>query len=195
MQRAIDRFNAELALNPISSEILNQLDMMINVIGELTDSDRIRSIVREGETKYVEFKETLSLDIKKQTKEKYIEDSSLKTIVAFLNTDGGKLLIGVSDNGKISGLDKEIEKFYKNNLDKFLLHWKDLIQKRIGEEYYPFIEYRAVKVDANHVLFVECKPSQSPCYLYRTDFYVRTNPATDKLEGPKLVEYVKNHFK
>jgi len=195
LRSAIDGFDAELALNPTSSSsILSQLDMMLNAIGSLMDADRIRGIVREGETKYVEFKETLGLDVKKQTKEKYIEDSALKTVVAFLNTDGGKLLIGVSDDGQIPGLDAEIGKFHKN-LDKFLLHWKNLLKARIGEEYYPFIEYRAIKLDVKHVLFVECKSSQSPCYLDRTDFYVRTNPATDKLEGPKLVEYVKNHFK
>ncbi|MGZ5539897.1 MAG: RNA-binding domain-containing protein [Halobacteriota archaeon] len=195
LKSAIDEFDAELALNPTSSNsILGQLDVMLDAIDSLTDADRIRGIVREGETKYVEFKETLSLDIKKLTKEKYIEDSALKTVVAFLNTDGGKLLIGVSDDGQIPGLNAEIGKFHKN-LDKFLLHWKNLLKNRIGEQYYPFIEYRAIKVDDKHVLFVECTPSQSACYLDGTDFYVRTNPATDKLEGPKLVEYVRNHFK
>jgi len=37
-------------------------------------------------------------------------------------------------------------------------------------------------------------PSTIPCYLDGVDFYVRTNPATDKLVGPKLVEYVKQRF-
>jgi hypothetical protein len=195
LKKAIDGFDAELAINPTSSSsILGQLDMMLEAIGSLTDADKVRSIVREGETKYIEFKETLSLDVKKQTKERYIEDSSLKTIVAFLNTDGGSLLIGVSDDGLILGLDMEIGKFHKN-LDKLLLHWKNLVKTRIGEEFYPFIEYRVIKIDGKHVLFVECKPSQSPCHLDKKDFYVRTNPATDKLEGPKLLEYVKNHFK
>ena len=115
-------------------------------------------------------------------------------MVAFLNTDGGKLLIGISDSGEILGLDTEINKLYKN-LDKFLLHWKNRLKERIGEEYYPFIEYRVIKVDAKDVLVVECKSSQSPCFLDEKDFYVRTNPASDKLDGAKLVEYVKNHFK
>ena len=167
---------------------------MLEAIGALTDSDRIRRIVREGEDKYREFKETLSIDIKSQTKEKYIEKSSLKTVVAFLNTDGGTLLIGISDDGSISGIDAEINKYYKN-LDKFLLHWKNILKDRVGEQYYPFIESRAVKVDDYHVLYVQCKPSQSPCFLDKTDFFIRTTPVTDKLEGPALVEYVKNHFK
>ena len=41
---AIDQFGSELAVNPTSSEdILNQLDSMLDVIGRLTDSDRVRA--------------------------------------------------------------------------------------------------------------------------------------------------------
>jgi len=192
---AIDEFDSELALNPASSSsIQKQLDTMLDAIGGLTDADKVYAFIREGESKHIEFKETLSLDVKKQTKEKYIETSALKTVVAFLNTEGGVLIIGVSDEGKTTGINDEIERFYKN-IDKFLLHWKTLLKERIGEENYPFIEYRVVKVAEKMVLWVECQESPAPCYLDQNDFYVRTNPATDKLEGPKLVEYVKNHFK
>jgi len=192
---AIDEFGAELALNPTSSNsILIQLDTILEAIGGLTDTDKIRGCIREGESKNIEFKETLSFDTKKKTKEKYLAESVLKTIVAFLNTEGGTLLVGITDEGIISGLGIEIDKFYKNN-DKFLLHIKNLIQKRIGEEFYPFIEYKLVKIDEKLILLVECKSSRQECYLDGKDFYVRTNPATDKLEGAKLVAYIKNHFK
>ena len=194
LKMSIDELGSELALNPKNAKsIQKQLDMMLGAIGELTDVDRVYSLIREGETKHIEFKQTLSLDVKKKTKEKYIETSALKTVVAFLNTEGGVLLIGVSDYGEITGVDTEIEKFYKNT-DKFLLHWKTLVKLRVGEENYPFIEYKLVHVNDKAVLWVECQEAPSPCYLDQSDFYVRTNPATDKLEGPKLVEYVKNHF-
>jgi len=192
---SIDNFDNELALNPTSSLlILTQLDSMLEAIGGLTDSDEVRNIIRQGESKNVEYKETLSLDVKKKTKEKYIELSALKTIVAFLNTEGGTLLVGVADNGEVSGIDIEIDKFHKNNTDKFLLHMKNLIKTRIGEQFYPYIEYNLVAVGNKSVVFVKCKESESPCYLDGAEFYVRTNPATDKLEGPKLVQYVQNHF-
>lgn len=194
LKQSIDEFDMELALNPNSSNsILSQLDGMLEAINGLTDSDRIRGIIRQGESKNIEFKETLSLDVRKNTKEKYIELSALKTVVAFLNTEGGNLIVGVDDAGNIKGLDDEINKFYKT-LDKFLLHFKNLIKGRIGEEFYPYIENKAIQIDGKLTLIVECKQSQSPCYLDNIDFFVRTNPATDKLEGPKLVEYVKNHF-
>lgn len=194
LKDVIDNFKKELALNPTSStSIQGQLSRMLEAIVILTDADKVRGIIREGESKRVEFKESLSLDVKKQTKESYIELSALKTIVAFLNTDGGVLLIGVADDGRMIGVDAEIEKFHKNT-DKFLLHFKNLLQNKIGEAFYPFIEYRLVRFDSQRLLFVECEASKTPCYLDNKEFYVRTNPATDKLEGPKLVEYVKHHF-
>jgi restriction endonuclease S subunit len=173
---------------------LSQLDSMLEAIGGLTDVDEVHSIIRQGESKNIEFKETLSLDVKTQTKEKYIELSVLKTIVAFLNTEGGTLLVGVADNSEIKGIDVEIEKFHKNNADKFLLHVKNMIKTRIGEEYYPYIEYKLISVIGKNILSVKCKKSKSPCYLDNAEFYVRTNPATDRLEGPKLVQYIKHHF-
>jgi len=194
LKDVIENFNREIALNPTSSaSIQGQLSRMLEAMAVLTDADKVRAIIREGESQTIEFKESLSLDVKKQTKESYIEQSSLKTIVAFLNTKGGTLLIGVSDDGQICGVGGEIEKFHKTT-DKFLLHFKNLMKSKIGEQFYPFIDNRLVKVDDVNVLLVECKASQTPCFLEGKDFYVRTNPATDKLEGPKLVKYVKHRF-
>ena len=81
---------------------------MLDVIGGLTDVDKIYGLIRERESKHTEFKETLGLDVKSQTKEKYIETFALKTVVAFLNTEGGILLIGISDEGNITGLNKSV---------------------------------------------------------------------------------------
>jgi predicted HTH transcriptional regulator len=202
LKDVIENFNREIALNPTSSaSIQGQLSRMLEAIAVLTDADKVRAIIREGESKRIEFKESLSLDVKKQKEESYdvkkepkIEQSSLKTIVAFLNTEGGTLLIGVSDDCQVCGVDGEIEKFHKTT-DKFLLHFKNLLQSKIGEQFYPFIDNRLVKVDDVNVLLVECKASQTPCFLEGKNFYVRTNPATDQLEGHKLVEYVKHHFR
>jgi hypothetical protein len=59
---------------------------------------------------------------------------------------------------------------------------------------HPYISYEIVSVNGINIFYVACKQSTEPCYLNGQDFYVRTNPATDKLEGPKLVSYVQNHF-
>jgi len=151
-------------------------------------------IISKGESLTAEFKETLSLDVRKQTKEKYIELSALKTISGFLNSKGGVLLVGVKDDGVQSGIQKEVDKFYKGVKDNFLIHFKNILKTSVGEEYYPYINYQIVNIKSNPVLYVQCEQSSKPCYLNGKEFYVRTNPATDKLEGPKLVDYIHNHF-
>lgn len=128
LSEAITNFQTELALNPRSAAaIKGQLENMLEQIGGLTDTDKVMNLVRSGESKTVEFKESFSLDVRKGTKEKYIEQSSLKTLVAFLNTNGGTLTIGVSDSGESLGIEKEVEKFHKNN-DSFLLHFKNQLK-------------------------------------------------------------------
>ncbi len=65
----------------------------------LTNTDFIHALIAEGEHQQQDFKFEIS-DARKIA----------KTLSAFSNTDGGRLLIGVKDNGKIAGVrsDEEI---------------------------------------------------------------------------------------
>jgi hypothetical protein len=196
LRKSIEKIAQDISLNPRESiEFHTQLDGMLDAANKLSDADHIRSLIRQGESKTVEFKETYSLCLKTGERETYVETSALKTIVAFLNSEGGTLLIGVSDSLQIVGVDRELNNFYKGVKDKFLLHFKNRLKSDVGEDFYPFINYQLVDVDGRRVLRAKCDSSTKPCFLKGTDFYVRTNPATDKLEGPKLVEYVRSHFK
>ena len=64
----------------------------------LTDADYIHALIAEGEHQKQDFKFEIS-DARKIA----------KTLSAFSNTDGGRLLIGVKDNGKIAGVRSEEE--------------------------------------------------------------------------------------
>lgn len=192
---AIMKLQKELALNPRNAAAIRlQIDGMLEQVNGLSEAERIMNMAREGESATLEFKESFCLDTRKGTVEKHIRLQSLKTIAAFLNSKGGILLVGVADNGVVAGVDHEIEKFFKKSKDNFMLHFKDCLGARIGEQFYPFIHQRLVNVSGATVLVVVCDPSPTPCYLDGSSFYVRTNPATDQLEGPRLVEYVQNHF-
>ena len=74
LKDALNKFDKEISVNPTSSsQIHGQIDMMLKAIDLLSESDWVRSVIREGESKIIEFKETLCMDTKKLTKEKYIE--------------------------------------------------------------------------------------------------------------------------
>lgn len=170
------------------------IEAVMEPLGELSASEKVRSLINRGEDKKIEFKSTFSLDLKSQTKESRIIESAMKTVVAFLNTQGGDLLIGVEDSGNLLGIEVEIEKFYKGNRDKFLLNFKDHLRQKIGPEFYPLIDHSLVAIDGVTILRVSCKESSKEVFLDNKDFYVRTNPATDRLEGKDLADYIRQRF-
>lgn len=195
LTEAINELENELAVKPKSAnEITEHATNMLNQIGKLTLADRIRDLIRSGESSRVEFKQTLSWDIRKNEKSKELEKASLKNIVAFMNSNGGSLLIGIADNGEITGIDDEIYRLRQGSKDKFLLHLNNIIGTRIGEQFYPFITISHTSMKGKTVLCIDCEPSQNPSYLDENDFYIRTHPATALLQGSKLIDYVKNHF-
>lgn len=81
-----------------------------------------------------------------------IEDARkiAKSIVAFANTDGGRLLIGVKDNGKIAGVQSEEEiymieaaaEMYSDPPVKFKVRKWKAEGKEILEIYIPVSEYK-----------------------------------------------------
>jgi len=199
LREVINEFENELALNPTgSSSILEQLDNMIDVMGSLTGADKVRALVRDGESSTLEFKQTLSWNVRANKKDIAMQIASLKQIVAFLNSSGGTLLIGVADDGSIPGVDLELEKLHKNSLDHFQTGFKNLLKDRIGEQFYPYFDVVIHNVDGAHVLLVNCRPSKTSCWLInpetkQEEFYVRAPAATDKLEGRVLIDYIENH--
>lgn len=191
----VHELESELALNPsTASEASLRAEEMLRVVGELSDADQIRAIIRNGESKTVEFKETLAYCLREKKKADYVETSALKTVVAFLNTDGGTLLVGVADDGSIPGIENELAKSFKGSTDHMLLHLRNRIEKWIGREFYTDIDYRVVQVANSPVLQIKCKPASKECFLKGDQFFVRTNPASEELKGPGLVSYLKRRF-
>ena len=100
----------------------------------------------------------------------------------------------MSDSHELFGIDDEIRKFYAGSTDRYLLHLRNLLKERIGADQYPNVSYRLISVDGRVILMVECGMSKEPVYVDEREFFVRTNPATDKLEGPRLLKYIQNRL-
>ena len=154
-----------------------------------THGDRIKSLIRSGENNRVEFKSTLRWNLKTDRSEKVIEKAWLKSIVGFLNSDGGVLLVGVTDTGDIMGI--EADNF--DNEDKYLLHVNNRIKQHIGLEHAGFIGYQLVSVDNKKVLLIECQSSPTPVFLKigkEEEFYIRVGPGSRRLSTSEVVAYV-----
>lgn len=191
LNETVTELQHELSLNPKNANvILDKFESIQGPLKSLTEEDKILSLIRKGEGLQLEFKETFSKNIRTNKKEKEIEKSSLKNIIGLLNAEGGTLLIGINDEGTVTGIEDD---FFKSN-DAYLLNFKNALKENIGAEFFPLIKYDIVPVLDHKILRVDCHKSNSPCYYNETEFYVRTSPATDKLEGKKMIEYIQVRF-
>ena len=151
----------------------------------------ILRLIRDGESERLEFKSTLRTNLETGETDKRMEKAVLKTIVAFLNTDGGNLLIGVDDDGEVIGAD--LHSF--ENKDKMGLHLTNLISSKIGNSFLPYISFNLVDFDDKVVIRVKCDPCPLPVFYKdgKTEiFFVRSGPRTEELTGTTLLGYVKN---
>ncbi len=122
-------------------------------------------LFQESET--VEFKEVVVDDIKKE-------------IIAFANCDGGKLYIGIRDDGTVAGLD---------NPDSVSLQVSNMVRDTIKPDVTMFLHYRTRKEDGKEIVEVDIqRGTNRPYYLAKKGMrpegvYVRQGyssvPATD----------------
>jgi hypothetical protein len=154
----------------------------------------IWKIVSLGECETVEFKSTLSTNIKTGEQDSRMEMVVLKTIVAFMNSEGGNLLIGVSNDGTVDGADTE----QFSSPDDMELHLTSLVTKCIGKEFIHFISIRMADIDGKLVLRVMCLKSNRPVFLREgreEKFYARVGPSSVCLTDKELLNYSHDHFK
>jgi predicted HTH transcriptional regulator len=122
----------------------------------------------------------------------------LKTIAAFLNTEGGDLLIGVADDGSVVGIGHD----QLESDDKFMLHLAKVVRNGLGDRAGTCIDPKAQDVDGKSVCVVTCQRSPEPVFLKWKgmeahpggDFFVRTGPATVKLPPESAREYIRTRF-
>ncbi len=150
----------------------------------------LKALIVEGESDHVEFKSTMRWNLRADKPGKEIEKAWLKSVVAYLNTGGGFLIIGLADDGEILGL--ENDKF--PNDDKFLLHFDNLVKQHIGLEFATYIKAEIRHLGEKQVLLVACDRCPEPVYLKmgeKEDFYIRMGPSTRPLPGSRVIDYLK----
>jgi len=155
--------------------------------------EQLRVLISKGEGERLEFKSSLRTNMKTGEPDKRMEHAVLKTLAAFLNSDGGNLLVGVKDDGSVLGVDAQ----HFDSIDKFYLHFTNLIGEALGKEILPYVESRLTKSGEKVVLEVRCLKAHSPTFLKngpKEEFYVRSGASSVELIGREMLEYVSNHF-
>jgi len=154
-------------------------------------------LIQGGENGYVEFKSSLVWDYRKEIANKELYTPVMKNIVAFLNSDGGDVLIGVGDEGEILSIDRDLSTLKKRNSDGFENIFNMAFNKMIGVEFRPYVSVTFPEIDGLIICRLSVSPANQPAYLqYRGDerFYIRAGNASQPLTVSKAADYIRTHF-
>ena len=156
-------------------------------------------LIKRGESKTLEFKSTLRWSLKDDLQDdKFVTHAVLKTIAAFLNTEGGDLLIGVADDGSVVGIERD----QLEGDDKFMRHLTQVVRNGLGDRAGTCIDPKAQIVGGKTVCVVSCQRGPEPVFMKwkgietspEGDFFVRTGPGSVKLPADSAQEYIRTRF-
>lgn len=182
---------------------LNEFLNNITITSSETESIDIHEIILEGENSSVEFKTTLRYDMRENQVNKKLEDVVLKTLAAFSNGQGGTLIIGVTDDLEVIGLENDYRTLKSANKDEFELHFRNLVNRTYGVDFATNnLVVNFPLVDDVEICVVDIKQGLRPIYTEVTDktggksrkFYVRSGNSSQEIDITEVSQYIKQRF-
>ena len=171
-----------------------------------TEESKVRVSMEEliagGESNELEFKSSLRWDYKDEKVGKKLEDVILKSISSFANVEGGKLIIGVGDNGEILGLDHDYT-YLRGDKDKFEVHLRNIINHAFGENFCASgLSIKFNKINDSEICIIDILKWKKPLYLESKDkngqrskkFYIRSGNTSQELGLDEISDYITSRF-
>lgn len=124
-----------------------------------------------------------------------LEGVIAKSVNGLLNSEGGSLLIGVSDNGDPLGLDMDLKTRGLKDLDQYEIRLSRVLTDNLGRP--PVVECVRVsfpEVEDMKICRVDVKPSLYPVFVKDEKFYVRNSNGTIPLKSSEMYTYCIGHW-
>ncbi len=159
--------------------------------------ENIKWMIEQGENESIEFKSSLRWDYSSNKMNKDLEIPVIKTVAAFLNSKGGTLLIGISDDKKIVGIASEYPTFRKQDGDGFIQYLLQILSQALGSAFNKFIAIRILTLENKEICAVFVEKSDRPVFMRlgnKEEFYIRASNSSQPLSVKEAIEYVQMHF-
>ena len=157
----------------------------------------VRQLLLENEHDRLEFKSSLRFDYKIGKASRDVEKSAMKTVAAFLNSQGGHLVLGVNDARVPLGIENDCQTLQRKDADGFENHFTQTFNSMIGPEFRSLVKLWFPKLDDHDLCVVQVLASPRPVYL-KTDsdeqFYMRTGNTSTSLKLSAIESYSRTRW-
>ena len=154
-----------------------------------------------GESQRVEFKSTARWNVHSGRVDKKMEHVIVKTVCGFLNAEGGKLLIGVGDDGRVLGLGDDMKTLGKANTDAYELFLRQRLDTGLSVPTAEIVQLGFERIEGAEVCVVTVAASGKAVFSKphqggsaHSEFWVRVGNATKQLHGEDMVDYMSIHW-
>ncbi len=157
----------------------------------------LRSLLEAGESDRVEFKSSVRWDHRLEKLNKALEHVVVKTLAGFMNGSGGILLLGVDDDGRVVGVQKDYPTLKKPGPDGYEQHLMHLISTQLRADLCDLVHVGFHVVEGKDICMVTVSPSARPVYVHNGDlakYFLRTGNATRELNTQEAVHHVMRRF-
>jgi len=166
---------------------------------ESVQREAVPVLIERGEGRHIEFKQTGRLNRHTGQKDPVLEQMVVKAVAGFLNAAGGTLLIGVKDDGEITGIEADLPTLgQKANLDGYALWLSNLLDNKMGPAAVAKAGVSFENSAGATVCRVDVKASPTPIFVKgtkgETELFVRLNNATRALNVAEALDYVRTHW-
>ncbi|MDO8368099.1 MAG: putative DNA binding domain-containing protein [Saprospiraceae bacterium] len=180
--------------NILNSDNLNSYSVVWNAYKYKSNQfeNYILELISQGEDDTIEFKESICWNHHTQQKDTNAIEKIIKSIVAFLNSPiGGKIIVGVDDDGNIVGIENDIEVAdpRKKNADGYKLYLTNSIADKLNNNASLKCQIGIYELEKKKICLITVNHSNDPVF-YNGDFYIRTGNESRKISG----EEVYNHL-
>ncbi len=181
------------------AQLAKAINEFIASDGGGTSTVDLESLIAGGENDRVEFKASLRWDFREGQVNKGRELDVAKAIAAFLNSEGGTLLIGVQDDGEIVGLERDYKTLGKRpDRDGYQQALVNVISTALGKAACATLRISVQPIGGREICVVHAAPSTSPVYLTeggQSKFFVRTGNTSQDLGTRDAVAYIAQHWR
>lgn len=157
----------------------------------------VEEIIGADESRELEFKSTFEWDLREGKQNKALQKQVLKTLAAFMNSDGGTLVIGVTDDKGIIGLGHDL-KLVQDSLDRFENKLMSVFSSAIGAPYSLHCKLRfADAKNGTQVCVINVAAAKEPVFVdFQGDheFFIRRGNATVSLNASEQHIYTRQRF-
>ncbi len=165
-------------------------------------SSTLADLLAYGESQTIEYKSSARLNLRTGQVDKRMEHAITKTVCGFLNSEGGTLLIGVADDGKVLGLREDMQTLRaKPNRDGYEMFLRQHLSNMLSIETAGIVQIGFDQIEGADVCVVTVSPSGKAVFSKplsgaqeQTDFWLRDGNATKQLHGQDMLEYMSSHW-